>query len=152
MTRSWRTPVKTLSKLIDVWFAGIVRCFIWTRDKWCLIFCNWRSFMGVFSAMLVSCLVWMIRFALRMTSLKLCSAAFLAGAADLHTKLFGDGINFILRETFGGIRRFWWITSAWGRPMSSTRVLFAKFTARAFSPALYPPTAMTFTCTVVSLV
>ena len=32
-----------LSKLIDVWFAGIDRCFIWTRDKWCRKFCSTRT-------------------------------------------------------------------------------------------------------------
>ena len=153
MTRSGRAPVKTLSKLIDVWFARKVRCFIWTRDMWCLIFCNWRSSMCALGAVLVSCLVWMIRFALRITSLKCSCAAFPAGAADLHTKLFENGINFRLRSTFGEIRRLWWKTSAaWGRPMSLTTALYAKFTARAFSQALFPPTAVTITCPVVSLV
>ena len=63
--------------------------------------------MCAFSAVLVSCLVYMIRFALRMTRLKLFCAAFPANAAYLHTKLFGDGINFMLRATFEGIRRSW---------------------------------------------
>ena len=63
--------------------------------------------MCAFSAVLVSCLVWIIRFALRMTSLTFSFAAFAEGAADLHTNLFEDGINFMLRSMFGGIRRSW---------------------------------------------
>lgn len=147
-----KTAIKTLSKLIDVWFPGRFTCIIFTGDKWCLTFCNWNRYMCAIIAVLVRCLVSMIRYALRMISLKFYCAGFPAGATDFHTKLFEDGIKFRLRSTYEQIRQSLWKTFAWKQPMSSTTLLLAKFTARAFSPAFLLPTAVAFTYPVVLLV
>ena len=68
-TKYGRARVKTLSKLIDVWVVGIDKCFIWTRDKGCTIFCNTRRFIRALWAVLVSFLVRIMRLALTITSL-----------------------------------------------------------------------------------
>ena len=70
----------------------------------------------------------------------------------LPRKLFGEGINFMWKSIFEGIRRSWLNTFRSNRLMSSTTGLFANVAARAFNQALFPPTAVTPIYPVVSLV